>query len=86
MAMYPEAQRKAQAELDVVVGPDRLPDFSDQAALPYMAALLREVLRWHVVTPIGVPHCTSEDSEYNGYFIPAGTIVSANLWHVLRRP
>ena len=86
MAMYPEAQRKAQAELDVVVGPDRLPDFSDQAALPYMAALLREVLRWHVVTPIGVPHCTSEDGEYNGYFIPAGTIVSANLWHVLRHP
>ena len=80
--MYPSAQRKAQAELDAVIGPERLPDFSDRAALPYMSALLREVLRWHVVTPIGVPHCTAADDEYNGHFIPAGSIVSPNLWCV----
>lgn len=79
MAMYPEVQQKAQNELHAVVGTSRLPSFADQAALSYVNALLREVLRWHVVTPIGVPHCTSADDEYDGYFIPAGTMVSANI-------
>ena len=79
--MYPEVQSKAQAELDVIVGHDRPPNLNDEMKLPYISALLREVLRWHVATPIGVPHCTSEDDEYEGYFIPAGTIVSANIWY-----
>ncbi|CDO68203.1 hypothetical protein BN946_scf184938.g55 [Trametes cinnabarina] len=80
MAMYPEVQKKAQAELDAVVGQDRLPDFSDQRSLPYVSALVKEVLRWHVVAPIGVPHRSVADDDYNGYFIPGGSIIIANQW------
>ena len=83
MAMHPEAQRKAQEELDRVIGGDRLPDFEDQASLPYFNALLKEVLRWHVVTPIGLPHCTVADDVYNGYHIPAKTIVMVNIWYII---
>jgi cytochrome P450 len=54
MILYPEVQRKAQAEIDQVVGNSRLPDFSDEAALPYVQAVLKEVLRWHPVTPLGL--------------------------------
>ena len=72
--------KKAQAELDAVVGPHRLPDFGDQASLPYVNALLKEVLRWHVVTPIALPHRTVADNDYSGYHIPAGAIVIANAW------
>jgi cytochrome P450 len=53
MALHPEAQTKAQAELDAVVGRDRLPDFNDRDNLPYVDALLRETLRWQVITPFG---------------------------------
>ena len=45
MLLYPEIQRKAQAEVDRVVGRDRLPEFSDEPALPYVTALVKEVLR-----------------------------------------
>ena len=45
MLLHPEIQQKAQAEVDRVVGTDRLPDFSDEPALPYVTALVREVLR-----------------------------------------
>ena len=45
MTLYPEVQRKAQAEVDQVVGISRLPDFSDEAALPYVQAVLQEALR-----------------------------------------
>ena len=40
-------------EIDSVVGVDRLPDFDDEASLPYVSALVKEVMRWHPVTPIG---------------------------------
>ena len=54
MILYPEVQRKAQAEIDQTVGNSRLPDFSDQDALPYVQAVLKEVFRWHPVAPLGV--------------------------------
>ena len=83
MAMHPETQRKAQEELDRVIGANRLPEFDDRASLPYLNALLKEVMRWHTITPIAVPHSTVADDEYNGYYIPAGTTVIANVWCVL---
>jgi cytochrome P450 len=53
MVLYPEVQRKAQAEIDAVVGRDRLPDFRDRPLLPYVSAILEEALRWHPVLPLG---------------------------------
>lgn len=54
MVMFPEVQAQAQAEIDAVVGNDRLPDFSDKDHLPYINALVLEVTRWHTTAPIGM--------------------------------
>ena len=80
MAMHPEAQAKAQAELDAVVGLDRLPDHSDRDALPYVNAVVKEALRWQNVVPLGVIHRSMEDDDYKGYFLPEGTLVLPNIW------
>lgn len=80
MALYPDVQQKAQEELDAVIGQSRLPEFSDRNSLPYINALVKELHRWHVVTPIGVPHLSTDDDEYEGYFIPARSLVCPNLW------
>lgn len=80
MATNPEAQKKAQAELEAVVGPGRLPDFDDQPDLPYVSAVIKECLRWKSVVPLGIPRRSIQDDEYRGYFIPKGSIVIANLW------
>ena len=80
MAKYPDIQRKAQAELDAVVGPRRLPHFTDRASLPSINAIVKECFRWQSVVPLGVPHRVSEDEEYNGYLIPKGSILIANQW------
>ena len=53
MVLHPEVQAKAQADIDRVIGKDRLPDFNDRPALPYVEAVLRETLRWHPVAPFG---------------------------------
>ena len=53
MMIYPEALRKAQAEIDRVIGGDRFPTTADQPSLPYVDALVKEVLRWNPVGPLG---------------------------------
>ena len=55
MALYPEVQKKAQAEIDAVVGPNRLPDFHDCPSLPYINAVIKESSRWNLVFPLGRP-------------------------------
>ena len=81
----PEVQEKAHKELDAVVGSRRLPTFEDLDSLPYVTAIIKETARWQVVTPIGLPHRTIQDDEYNGYFIPKGSNVLANLWYTPSR-
>ena len=53
MTLYPEVQKKAKAEIDAVIGNDRLPSFSDRGNLPYVEALVQEVFRWNPVAPLG---------------------------------
>ncbi|KAJ6625069.1 cytochrome P450 [Mycena sp. CBHHK59/15] len=82
MLHAPHVQKIAQEELDRVVGTDRLPTYAHQEALPYITAIVKESLRWELVIPLGVPHRAMEDDVYNGYFIPAGTIIIANQWGI----
>lgn len=86
MANNPDVQKVAQAELDSVLGSGRLPTFEDEDSLPYIRAILNEVLRWHTVLPISVVHCTTQEDEYRGYYIPKGTIIIPNTWLFLHDP
>lgn len=79
MTLNPQVQARAQDELDRVLG-DRLPTAEDLDSLPYLNAVLSEILRWHSVAPLGIPHRLIKDDTYNGYFLPAGTIVIVNGW------
>ncbi|KAJ6559124.1 cytochrome P450 [Mycena vulgaris] len=84
MAVHPEVQKKAQNEIDAVIGTYRLPEFEDRPSLPYVEALYREVMRWKPVLPLGVAHATSADDIYEGYFIPKGATVFSNIWAMTR--
>ncbi|KIK87084.1 hypothetical protein PAXRUDRAFT_152429 [Paxillus rubicundulus Ve08.2h10] len=84
MMLNQEVQARAQAEIDRVVGTQRLPNFEDRPALPYVEALLREILRYRPVAPIGLAHATTEDDIYEGYYIPKGVTVMANVWAMSR--
>jgi cytochrome P450 len=77
---YPEVQRRAQEELDRVVGRDRLPDIEDERNLPFCRAVIKEVERCHNPFWLGTPHVASEDFTYNGHFIPKDTVLVLNTW------
>jgi cytochrome P450 len=53
MVLYPEVQKRAQEEIDSVLGHGHLPQFGDEDALPYVKAVLHEVLRWNPPAPLG---------------------------------
>ncbi|KAH8103589.1 cytochrome P450 [Cristinia sonorae] len=83
MALYPEVQKKAQSELDRIIGSDRLPTPADAENIPLIRAIAMETLRWMPVTPFGVPHATSADDVYKGYHIPKGSSIVPNIWAML---
>ncbi|KAJ5602268.1 hypothetical protein N7510_011802 [Penicillium lagena] len=74
MVLYPDIQRKAQEEIDSAFDEPTLPTMADKAKLPYINAMVKEVLRWHTVTPLGVPHKTDCDDVVNGMLIPKGAL------------
>lgn len=80
---------KARAELDAVCGhnAERLPTFDDWDKLPYMQAIMKEGMRWRPnVNPTGFPHALIKDDEYQGYRLPAGTVVTINNWAISLNP
>ncbi|KZT57869.1 cytochrome P450 [Calocera cornea HHB12733] len=85
MMLYPEVAKKAHEELDRVVR-DRPPTFGDRENLPYIQAVVKEVLRWRPSAPLSIPHYSSEEFEYNGYVIPKGTFILDNIWATLHDP
>ncbi|KFZ16483.1 hypothetical protein V501_02223 [Pseudogymnoascus sp. VKM F-4519 (FW-2642)] len=78
LLMNPVVLKKAQAEIDAVVGSNRLPNFEDRERLRYIDFIVQEAFRWAPLSPLGVPHRSIEDDTYNGMFIPAGTTIYAN--------
>ncbi|TDZ14126.1 Multifunctional cytochrome P450 monooxygenase [Colletotrichum orbiculare MAFF 240422] len=86
MAKFPDVQKKAQEEIDRVIGKERLPNLHDCEKLPYIEAVVTEVLRWHPIGPMGLPHASSEDAVYGGFWIPKDSYLMPNIWWFAHDP
>ncbi|KAH7906297.1 cytochrome P450 [Hygrophoropsis aurantiaca] len=84
MVQHPEVLARAQAEIDAVVGSNRLPSSDDREDLPYCNAIFTECLRWGVPVPLNLPHRLMEDDIYDGMYLPKGSLVFGNIWAILR--
>ena len=83
LVTHPQVLRVAHEELDRVIGSNRTPTFADEASLPYVRALVKEVLRWRPTAVLGgTPHSTTEDDLCEGWFIPKGTTILGNTWAI----
>ncbi|PVI03088.1 cytochrome P450 [Periconia macrospinosa] len=86
MLLFPDVQKKAQEELDRVIGSDRLPVSADISRLPYIEAIMKETHRWHPILPMGIPHSSTEEDVYRGYRIPKGALLLPNIWWFTHDP
>ncbi|KAH7140856.1 cytochrome P450 [Dactylonectria macrodidyma] len=84
MMEYPEWQEKLRAQVDEVVGPDRLPCFEDMPKLPVVRAIVKEGVRFRSIqAELGIPHRLEEDDIYEGYYFPKNTVFHANYAAIL---
>lgn len=80
MAMNTSVQEKAQLEIDLVCeSQGRLPTFADKPSLPYVEAVILEVLRWGAITPLGLPHRFTGDESYEGLRFRKDMYAFANI-------
>lgn len=82
MAKYPHIQDRVQEEIDQVIG-GRQPVSEDRKNLPYTDAVIHETQRLANIVPMSIPHMTSSDITFNGYFIKKGTCIFPLLTSVL---
>ncbi|KAI1747043.1 cytochrome P450 [Xylaria castorea] len=86
MAAHPSLLKKAQEEVDGFFGSDKMPAEAHNAELPYLMACLLETLRWRPSFPSGIPHATTQDDTFEGFFIPANTTVILDIWGIHHDP
>jgi hypothetical protein len=84
IAHYPSWLPRLQNKVDGACGDGRLPTLADLPEMPILRAVVKETIRWRQAVPSGVPHLTTEDDVYEGYFIPKGSIVHANHFAISR--
>ncbi len=78
---HPNIQDKAYSQIKEVIG-DKPPSIEDRANIPYVEAIIIEVLRYTSFFPLLIPHYSSCSSKIGGYFIPEGTLIFHNVWHL----
>ncbi|KAK7016901.1 putative cytochrome P450, partial [Favolaschia claudopus] len=86
LVAYPDAQQKAQEEIDRVVGEDRMPTLEDLEEMPYIRAVILETHRFRPVPPLLIPHRALNDEEYKGFLIPKGCTIFVNAWGIFHDP
>ncbi|RIB28593.1 cytochrome P450 [Gigaspora rosea] len=82
LANNPQIQYKAHQELDQIIGHSRLPSASDEPNMPYIRAIIKESQRYCGPIYLGVPHYNEEEDEYNGYHIPANSVIVLNQYGI----
>ncbi|XP_075717043.1 cytochrome P450 2C23-like isoform X2 [Rhinoderma darwinii] len=83
MMKYPEIQKKVQCEIENVVGSAQ-PQIEHRKEMPYTDAVIHEIQRFGDIVPGSLPHATTKDITFRGYFLPKGTTVIPLLHSVLK--
>lgn len=82
----PQVLKKAKAEIDCLIGQERLVNEADIPSLNYLRGIISETLRLNPAAPLLLPHCAFEDCKIEGYDVPRDTIILINAWAIHTNP
>ncbi|CAE6479831.1 unnamed protein product [Rhizoctonia solani] len=80
------AQDRARQEIDALYDEDTLPSWADEQSMPFLRAVIKEVLRWRPPLPISIPHRLEQDDYYAEYFHPKDSAIVCNIWAIHSNP
>ncbi|KAF3646647.1 Geraniol 8-hydroxylase [Capsicum annuum] len=80
----PEIMKKAQAELEEIIGKEKLIEEVDVSRLSYLQCIIKETLRMHPPAPLLIPRRMDQDIKLCDYIIPSGSQVLVNVWAIGR--
>ena len=83
---HPKIQEKVREELERVLGKGKAVSEPDVSRLPYLQAVVKETLRYHMAIPLLVPHMNLKQEKLGGYDIPAESKVLVNAWWLANNP
>ncbi|KAM4694848.1 cytochrome P450 2K1-like isoform 1-T1 [Discoglossus pictus] len=83
MMKFPEVQKNVQNEIEKVIGSAQ-PKMEHRKQMPYTDAVIHEIQRFSNIVPANIPHETTQDVTFKGYFLPKGTYVLPVLTSVLQ--
>lgn len=86
LVAFPDVQKKAQEEIDIVIGVERAPILQDFVGLTYVRALVKEIVRFRTLAPLGLPHYTTRDEIVDGFVVPKESTIFVNQWAMLHDP
>ncbi|KAG8951235.1 hypothetical protein FRC03_012591 [Tulasnella sp. 419] len=83
LTAFPNVQKRAQEEIDRVIGSDRAPSLEDVENLPYIQAIIKETHRFRPALPLAI---STADVQYKGYVILARSTLFVNNWGIFHDP
>ncbi|CAE6461268.1 unnamed protein product [Rhizoctonia solani] len=86
MIKDPVCQKRARDEIDSLCDEETLPRWEDEQQMPFIRAMVKEVLRWRPPIPAGLPHRLEQDDYYEGYFLPKDSTIIYSTWAIHSNP
>ncbi|CCO31959.1 Steroid 17-alpha-hydroxylase/17,20 lyase [Rhizoctonia solani AG-1 IB] len=79
-------QKRARDEIDSIYDEENIPKWEDEQQMPFVRALVKEVLRWRPPIPAGVPHRLEQDDYFEGLYLPKDSTIICNTWAIHSNP
>ncbi|KAG8436951.1 hypothetical protein GDO86_007870 [Hymenochirus boettgeri] len=86
MAAYPEHQQKCRDEINKLLGERKTMEWDDLNKIPYTTMCIKESLRLYPPVPAVSRDLVKPVTFFDGQFLPAGTLVTLQIYAVHRNP
>lgn len=82
LVAHKDVQDLVHKEIDLVIGQDRQPSYSDRTSMVYTQAVILEAMRLSSTLPLNLPHMASQKVRVGDFTIPKGYHLLVNFYAI----